>query len=145
MCILRPTSPCVFYDPPVIHQEFSSYCPRHTAQDGGVSGHIGWGQHRGRPYSTKAARNTNRHRSRVPACTHNLMTAVWHQRWSSTRVNQKLDRFRCVLWPYTHLTDTTHLERQKYPTSTTRHMDRPWNDQPFGFSRRWPAETKKAS
>ena len=42
---------------------------------------------------------TSLKRSRVHA---QLNDGFWHQRWTSTPVPKKLDRFRSVLWPHTH-------------------------------------------
>ena len=64
------------------------------------------------PCSTKKTKKnepTSLKRSRVHA---QLNDGFWHQRWTSTPVPKKLDRFRSVLWPHTHLTDMIHLEWQ---------------------------------
>ena len=66
---LAATGVHLFYDPPVIHQELSSICPWHTAQDGCVSSHAGWGRtaedrtsRRRKPHHPTAHRDLSRTR-----------------------------------------------------------------------------------
>ena len=64
------------------------------------------------PLFHQKTKKTNLHRSSVPAYTHNLMTAFDISVELRHLFQKKLDRFRSVLWPHTHLTDMIHLEWQ---------------------------------
>ena len=79
------------------------------------------------PVLPKKPKKRTLHRSRVPAYTHNLMTTfdisvelrhLFQKNWT--------DLGAC--FDHTHISQTWYIWNDNlHPTSTTRHMDRPWN------------------
>ena len=83
----------------------------------------------------KTKKKKKLHRSRVPACTHNLMTA-FDISVVLRHLSQKNWTDLGACFDYTHISQTWCIWNDNlYPTSTTRHMDGPWNDQPFWWAR----------
>ena len=83
----------------------------------------------------KNEKKMNLHRSRVPAYTHNLMTA-FDISVELRHLSQKNWTDLGACFDYTHISQTWCIWNDNlYPTSTTRHMDGPWNDQPFWWAR----------
>ena len=70
-----------------------------------------------------------------PRDTHNLMTA-FDISVVLRHLSQKNWTDLGACFDYTHISQTWCIWNDNlYPTSTTRHMDGPWNDQPFWWAR----------